>query len=75
MGNYLRSLHNNSIVRPQRQLRPITEDLFSQMPTQDASYEYDSFVVDDHHVSFSKFHLSFLDKNFLTYFFFFNVFK
>jgi hypothetical protein len=55
MGLYLKSLHqNHNQHRPHRQLRPITEDLFSQMPEQDASYEYDSFVVDDNHVSFSK---------------------
>ena len=34
-----------------RELPPITDDIFSQMPTQDTSYALDSFVVSDDHVS------------------------
>ncbi|CAF0760948.1 unnamed protein product [Brachionus calyciflorus] len=34
-----------------RKLRPITDDIFSQMPTQDTTYDYDSFCVPDDHVS------------------------
>ena len=37
-----------------RKLKPITDDLFSQMPVQDNSYAYDSFVVSDDHVSIYK---------------------
>ncbi len=54
--NYLRSL--NRIEENQfgksRKLRPITDDIFSQMPTQDTSYVYDSFVVNDDEISFSE---------------------
>lgn len=34
-----------------RKLKPITDDIFSQMPTQDTSYAYDSFCVPDDHIS------------------------
>ena len=30
-----------------RKLAPITDDIFSQAPQQDTSYQYDSFVVKD----------------------------
>jgi hypothetical protein len=34
-----------------RSLRPITDDIFSQMPTQDITYALDSFVVPDDQLS------------------------
>jgi hypothetical protein len=34
-----------------RQLRPITDEIFSQMPTQDTSYVLDSFVIADDQIS------------------------
>lgn len=57
-GVYQKSIknreHNNHYLN--RPLRPVTDDLFSQMPTQDTSYAMDSFVVADDHVSiYSKF--------------------
>ena len=44
--------HNNHYLN--RPLRPITDDIFSQMPTQDTSYGMDSFVVADDHISFQS---------------------
>ena len=41
----------NKIEPKARPLRPITDDIFSQMPTQDLTYALDSFVVPDDHVS------------------------
>ena len=53
MLKYHRSQMNK--VQPKsylnRELPPITDDIFSQMPTQDTSYALDSFVVSDSHVS------------------------
>jgi hypothetical protein len=38
-----------------RKLKPITDDIFSQMPSQtDNTYDYDSFCVPDDQVSFHE---------------------
>ena len=37
-----------------RKLKPITAEIFSQMPTEDTSYALDSFCVADDHVSVNK---------------------
>lgn len=63
MAIYQKSVRNGATNKPSylnRPLPPITDDIFSQMPTQDTSYMLDSFVVSDEHVSFqSKFSLAF----------------
>ncbi len=46
----------NKIESRARPLRPITDDIFSQMPTQDLTYALDSFVVpDDQVITYSNF--------------------
>jgi hypothetical protein len=47
---YQQSLKNAQNENPRyltRKLAPITDDIFSQVPIQDTSYQYDSFVVKD----------------------------
>lgn len=52
---------NNKPSYLNRPMRPITDDIFSQMPSQDLSYMHDSFVVSDDHVSFQSIFI--LSKN------------
>lgn len=47
MAFYKQSVRNGPRLAPLRPLRPITDDIFSQIPEPDGSYVYDSFVVHD----------------------------
>ncbi|RNA42362.1 Fanconi anemia group M isoform X1, partial [Brachionus plicatilis] len=54
---YQKSLRDAERNRPSyltRKLPPVTDDIFSQMPTQDSWYAYDSFCVPDDQVSFNE---------------------
>ena len=55
MAKYRESLKSPNDWRKNiynRKLKPISDEIFSQMPEQDETYEHDSFVVADDYVSF-----------------------
>lgn len=54
---YQKSLKDAEMNRPSyltRKLPPITDDIFSQIPSQDSWYAYDSFCVPDDQISFHE---------------------
>ena len=56
MAIYRKSVKTVQYEKPwmNRPLPPITDDIFSQMPSQQDSYIMDSFCVADDHVSFGN---------------------
>lgn len=54
---YQESIKNAQNEKPYfltRKLAPITDDIFSQAPQQDNSYQYDSFVVQDDEIVYES---------------------
>jgi hypothetical protein len=63
---YQQSLKDNPYMAKNhinRKLRPITDDIFSQMPVQDTSYAMDSFCVPDNHASIYESELKYPKKH------------